>query len=68
MTSKRKNITGKLETNKGEDLPEGKVIGIVGSASNALDNWQKQSWLEIKDWLVIFKVFILIGVTIFTIV
>ena len=58
MTSKRKNITGKLETNKGEDLPEGKVIGIVGSASNALDNWQKQSWLEIKDWLVIFKVFI----------
>ena len=53
--------------NESDGLIKAKVIGPIGSASNALDNWQKQSWLEIKDWLVIFKVFILIGVTIFTI-
>ena len=57
----------KAGANESGGKMKAKVTGIVGSATNALDNWQKQSWLEIKDWLVIFKVFILIGVTIFTI-
>ncbi len=33
----------------------------------AAQSFNKNSWLQISQWLVIFKVFILIGVTIFTI-
>ncbi len=68
MTKKGISIKEVKEgTNESGGLIKAKIIGASGSATNALDNWQKQSWLEIKDWLVIFKVFILIGVTIFTI-
>jgi hypothetical protein len=56
-----------LKESKIDDIPTVEAIPVMGSASKALSDWQEKSWVGIQDWLVIFKIFILIGVTIFTI-
>lgn len=40
---------------------------VKNKVITAAQSFNKNSWLQISQWLVIFKVFILIGVTIFTI-
>ncbi|MDA9299120.1 hypothetical protein N9P79_01990, partial [Crocinitomicaceae bacterium] len=58
----------KKETNyetKNEIKEEGTSPATV--AAEAVRQWSEYSWVELSQWMNVFKVFIVIGVTIFTI-
>ena len=65
---KEKTLLDKKGTNyetKNEIKEEGTSPATV--AAEAVRQWSEYSWVELSQWMNVFKVFIVIGVTIFTI-
>jgi len=64
----QKTLLDKKETNnetKNETKEEGTSPATV--AAEAVRQWSENSWIQLSQWMSVFKVFIVIGVTIFTI-
>ena len=64
-------MSNKVKKEQKYDQPYNELSASSKKVKNkvitAAQSFNKNSWLQISQWLVIFKVFILIGVTIFTI-
>jgi hypothetical protein len=68
MSQKTQALLDKKETNnetKNETKEEGTSPATV--AAEAVRQWSENSWIQLSQWMSVFKVFIVIGVTIFTI-
>lgn len=67
----QKTLLDKKETNnetKNETKEEGTSPATVATvAAEAVRQWSENSWIQLSQWMSVFKVFIVIGVTIFTI-